>query len=665
MEINFHTDLLDIKGEWIYLGDIVPEINGMRISNYSVRKLIQGESAFALEYSAPILEGGTFLLEVVPDGQERCRLRFHVKNFPSTLDSYGIHIKFLENVRSYFLSGNSSRDNSYYVEPENFPDGNYDWSGFEEGFAVTQLLPRIGIGSLVIGFIRHDRFLQKINFKYVMGNLSLSFQTIWCGKSVRLGGLCTSEWLVIFDHFDIEEALCDWARIVAEESPITPRNNHLTGLGWYSLSKITENNSEEDILRLLEDVVALSRTLKLPLGVFQIGGGFTPASGDWLETISLFPRGIKHILDEIRRAGFIPGLEIAPLLVGKQSHLFLEHPDWVVRDETTGNPMFYREMDKKNGGDNLSEELFILDITHPDAFEYLRRVFHIWRHEWGCEFFKTDSLLIEAAFESGTTRYYQSGKTKLEVWRDTATMIRSEIGDAYWLGCNCPIWASIGLVDGVCIGEDIGISSAGEFIAESFIRDLEVKNFSRQILWKIFPASFSCGKKILYPDDYEFEALVILAGMSGGVMFSDEVLNELLSESHNLLKLIASPSFETARFPLLGRSPITYYQDEGQYTKKKEIKFSLLDPVIVQVKDGKEPGTHSAVYIFNNGKKYVQRSYPVESLGFMGPLYIHEWRSQILSTQPEWLINVHLEPHQGKLFFLNRQPFDELPMCLP
>ncbi len=60
------------------------------------------------------------------------------------------------------------------------------------------------------------------------------------------------------------------------------------------------------------------------------------------------------------------------MVVGKASALYADHPDWVVRDEGTGEPVF--------AGDVLGAECTALDLTHPDAADYLAGVLITMRY---------------------------------------------------------------------------------------------------------------------------------------------------------------------------------------------------------------------------------------------------------------------------------------------
>ncbi|MCX7841440.1 MAG: hypothetical protein N2559_18565, partial [Anaerolineae bacterium] len=71
---------------------------------------------------------------------------------------------------------------------------------------------------------------------------------------------------------------------------------------------------------------------------------------------------------------------------------------------------------------------YILDATHPEAFEYLRGVFRTWRHDWGCEYFKTDFMFWGAEYGPDRAAYHTPGLSRMEVWHRVARMIREEIG---------------------------------------------------------------------------------------------------------------------------------------------------------------------------------------------------------------------------------------------
>ena len=668
MNISFDENLgLSLHGEWIGLISIFPVVNGKVLRECKIRRLIQGEDAFALQYTGSDLYDGVLTLEVVPEGQERCRIRFHIKDYFSVLNSFGIFISEIQNLKSFLRNGYSSWDGSWYEEPENLlsvvPENNIKI----KGFGMTQLIPRFGVGSMVLGFDRHDRYQHEFSFSLGRMPISLSIQTIWDQKDVVTGVTYTSDWLDIFDHNEVEEALRVWARYVSDASPIKPRNHTQPIMGWCSWYNLYGYITSENIKDQLQSVKNAANKYDLPMNVFQIDDGFTPEMGDWLEVKPEFDGGMRPLLSQIRETGFVPGLWIAPFLIGNRSKLFNLHPDWVLHDRTTGAPLVHMKFYGEGRWFKRSEEYFVLDATHPDAFEYLRQVFRTWKVEWGCDYFKTDFMHVGSMYGPEDVIYYEKGKTRIEIWRSLAEMIRDEIGDSTWLGCGCPLWASIGLVDSVRIGGDAGVTWQADTLDESLTRDLVTRNFANNIFWQLDPDCILLRKQFHYLSDLEVEARAIFTGMSGGVMMTSENFKDLDESRILLWKLFLNNERKYARLPFLGKSPITYQANFSHRQKidSENLVRQNLDPVIVQVRDGSERGGPHAVFILNTGQYSVQRSIPFESLGFHGPFYVYEWRNFKPDTYSQWHIQITLESHEGKLLFLSKIPLSKNLAVLP
>ena len=172
-------------------------------------------------------------------------------------------------------------------------------------------------------------------------------------------------------------------------------------------------------------------------------------------------------------------------MVGNRSKLFKQHPDWVVHDVETGKPIVQWKTYGEFRWHKQSGEYYTLDVTHPDAFSCIRNVFHTWWHEWGCDYFKVDFLFYGAEYGPTRAKWHTSGLTRIEIWRKMAEMIRAEIGDALWLACGSPLWAAVGLADGIRIGGDVGVKWSGSLSAESLLRDQATRNFANGVLARL------------------------------------------------------------------------------------------------------------------------------------------------------------------------------------
>jgi hypothetical protein len=390
--------------------------------------------------------------------------------------------------------------------------------------------------------------------------------------------------------------------------------------------------------------------------------------GDWLEVKPQFPRGMKPLLDDIRSAGFIPGLWIAPFMIGNRSRLYRDHPDWVLKDRQNGKPLTHMRFYSEFRWHKRSEEYYILDATHSEAFEYLRNVFRIWRHEWGCEYFKTDFMHFGSEYGPDRAVWHTPGKTRIEIWRAVAEMIREEIGDALWLGCGCPLWASVGLVDGVRIGRDVGVTWSGDYSAQSLLRDQACRNFANHILWQSDPDCVLLRERFHNLSDEEIKSLGIYAGMTGGIMMTSDHLGELSPDRLKLWQLILTESPASCDFPLLGRSDIVYRRLPGNQ-QPDQVRYAAKadDPVLVQVRRATVAGAPVAIFFLNTASHTVQRSYRLADLGIDESVFVYKWEDSSPNENEEEVtkISITLPGHHGALYFLSPAPITDLPRRLP
>ena len=649
---------LDIEASSICLRGGSPVVNSLVLKDIQTEVVLNESDHQIVQYRSPTLGGGIFGLEIFHDQLlDQIKLCFWVEGLAlsQVLDSFGLQFQEIENLRAYLRNGYTSWDGSAYVDVEALADFGPHETRPETGYAMTQLLPRQGENCLVLGFDRHDRFQHTFTFDSLHCPPALMALTLWDQKDRDELTRCESESLIIFESNKVEKGLREWASIAAQASPLCPRDLALPITGWSSWYNLYAYISEEIILKYLKSVKNVSDHEQLPMKIFQIDDGFTPEMGDWLEVKPQFPRGMKPVLDDIRESGFIPGLWIGPFMVGNRSHLYRDHPDWVVQDRKSGGPLVQWRFVGEDRWHKLSEEYYILDATHPEAFEYLRRVFHIWRNEWGCEYFKTDFMHFGSEHGPDRAVWHTPGFTRIEIWRKVAEMIRNEIGDALWLGSGCPLWASIGLVDAIRIAHDVGVDWKGRLSAQSLLIDLSTRNFANHVLWQADPDCILLRDKHHNLTDEETRSLAIYAGMSGGVMLTSDDMQELSNDRLRLWKFILEMDSSACNFPFLGSSSITYDRVQPNYPSNlMGHEARLVDPVIVQVRSNiNSKSDVSAVFIFNTGEYSVQRSFQLETLGLSGPLCVFDWiKGQVWSQAVEH-ISLILDPHDGVVLLLS------------
>ncbi len=131
-----------------------------------------------------------------------------------------------------------------------------------------------------------------------------------------------------------------------------------------------------------------------------------------------FPRGMKYVADEIRATGLTPCIWLSPA-VYLDSQLAQEHPEWLLKD-ASGNPAL------------LGKSTF-LDVSIPEAREFLLQVFDLLFVQWGYKGVKFDFMTHWFTLEKARYAHGGSGPE----WRDYVFgEIRKRIGnDGLFMTC--------------------------------------------------------------------------------------------------------------------------------------------------------------------------------------------------------------------------------------
>lgn len=513
--------------------------------------------------------GERFVLELTQG--DRLELRCRIEGRGAPLASIGLRFAGIGGVRSYLRNGYQSWDGSFFAAPGTPAGDGPPAKAPTLGFAVTELLPQSGGDALVLGFTRHDRFQSRFTFGGTAEAFAFDVETLLD----QVPGECAGEPLVLFTANGAEAGLRQWSQIAAAASPMPPRvpAQRLTGwCSWYNhYAMITPARLRSE----LAGAAAFRDAHQVPLDIFLIDDGFTPEMGDWLDFKPDFPDGIAPLVADIAEAGFTPGLWIAPFMVGNRSKLYAQHPDWVVQD-VDGGPLVQYRFYGEFRWHKRSEEYYILDITHPQAAAYIAQVFRTWR-SWGTGYFKTDFMLFGAEHGPDRAVWHQPGRSRIAIWRDMARIIRDTIGDALWLGCGCPLWASVGYVDAVRIGRDLGVTWYGEYSAESLLRDLATRNHANGLLWQADPDCLLLRDRFHELNDAQIESLARYGAACGGVLMTSDTLADLSPDRAALFAELLRVPAEPCSFPYLGqdRGPVIEYHHSGT-----EQVFNLSDQPI-------------------------------------------------------------------------------------
>jgi hypothetical protein len=204
-----------------------------------------------------------------------------------------------------------------------------------------------------------------------------------------------------------------------------------------------------------------------------------------------------------------------------------------------------------------------------------------------------------------------------------ARLIREEIGeDALWLGCGCPLYPPVGLLDAVRIGRDVGVRWAGDQSAKSLLRDQTTRNFANGILWQTDPDCILLRERFHSLSDAEVEALALFAGLAGGVLMTSDHLGELSDRRRELFAFLLGVPPACCEFPLLGRMDAP----------------EAFDPLILQVvKRGDAELSGAIVHALNGGDHNLERTVPWSSLGLAFPRAMRDLRGEPVEVAADGL----------------------------
>jgi alpha-galactosidase len=275
---------------------------------------------------------------------------------------------------------------------------------------------------------------------------------------------------------------------------------------------------------------------RLPgLTYVQIDDGYQSAMGDWLDTGAAFGGNVRTVLAEIRRRGFQPAIWVAPFVAEAASTIFRQHPDWFIAD-ATGEPL---RSDRVTFGGWRRGPWYAIDGTHPGVQAHLEQLFRTMRREWGCTYFKLDANFW-GAMHGG--RFHDPRATRIEAYRRGMAAIRRGAGDAFVLGCNHPIWPSIGEVHGSRSSNDI--KRAWDRVASTARQNLS-RNWQNGRLWWNDPdAVVLVGE--LSDAECQFHATAIYA--SGGMILSGDDLTAMPPARAAMLRKLLPPTGVAAEF---------------------------------------------------------------------------------------------------------------------
>lgn len=421
---------------------------------------------------------------------------------------------------------------------------------------------------------------------------------------VAAGASLSSERLLFSVSDDYHQQLETYAGLIREIHHA--RVSAPTPLGWWSWTAYYFGLND-GAARTNADWLA--QHLK-PLGYnfFHIDEGYQYARGEYTTPdASLFPHGMAALERHVTGDGLTPGIWTAPFEVSERSWVFEQHPDWLVKN-AEGKPIHAGFVT------NHKDNLYVLDVTNPDAKEYLHKTYATLVKEWGLRYIKMD-FMEDSAIEG---YYYKKGTTALEAQRIGLKIIRDAVGEDVLLDKDgSELLNPVGIVDMGRISQDTGHTFSSSKDAASgmaaryymnrnfFVSDPDAFTVSSQT---VDDASWHGGKKPLTLD--EAKVSIALSAVSGGIF---EIGDDLPTLGGSPERLALVENKDLINMAILGRA--SFPVDLMSYRPED------LQPSIFLLK---ESAGQSILTIFNWTESSKTHNLNLSSLGLHGNYTVSE-----------------------------------------
>ncbi|MFT6985780.1 MAG: alpha-galactosidase [Psychromonas sp.] len=399
-------------------------------------------------------------------------------------------------------------------------------SGFHSSYNYILLSPQPN-HHILLGFTACFRFSGTFR---ISANKRL--KVILDCENLPLAGF--SHWqgepLTILEGPDSEQLLQQYGAMLKQNH--TPRGitrfADKSPSGWCSWYHYYADVREKDISENLQQMAQQFPSLDYLL----IDDGYQAYMGDWLTPSSRFGSGLAGVVGQIHQAGVKPALWLAPFIAEGNSAVFKQHPNWFVKDQN-GEPL---AAEKVTYGGWRCTPWYVLDGTHPQVQQHLKTLFAYLHLELGITLFKLDANFW-GAIHGGY--FFDPTATRIEAYRRGMQAICDGAGDSFLLGCNAPLWPSLGLIDGMRVGDDVERNGERFYqIAQEILH----RSWQNRVLWINDPDCITLENReqqVATTEQYRLHLLTIL--VCNGLLISGDRLAGLSEDNkHKLAKLLGS-----------------------------------------------------------------------------------------------------------------------------
>ena len=363
---------------------------------------------------------------------------------------------------------------------------------------------------------------------------SPSIDQVELSLPVAPGGELASETLAISTGADYHHQLETYGSLIRKVHHARVSAPPL--MGWWSWTAFYFGLNEGAALTNAQ--WEAEHLMRFGYDIFHIDEGYQFARGEYTTPDAhVFPNGMGSLEYKVRGLGLTPGIWTAPFEVSERSSVFLQHPDWLVKN-AKGQPI--------HAGFVVDGEdpLYVLDVTHPAAQQYLRETYSKLVKEWGIRYIKMD-FMDDSAIEG---YYYKPHTTAMEAQRIGLDMIRKAVGEDVLLDKDGSAMLNpVGYVDYGRISQDTGHSFGSSHDA---VTGIAARYFMNRNYFVADPDAFTVSEQRVTDQSWhqgtapltfnEAKVSMALAAVSGGML---EIGDDLPSLEHSAdrVALIENP----------------------------------------------------------------------------------------------------------------------------
>ncbi|MBO5069530.1 MAG: alpha-galactosidase [Roseburia sp.] len=458
------------------------------------------------------------------------------------------------------------------------------------------------------GFVSFERYFTGV---FACEGGTVEFRHHLDGRKFKEGENLCSDWMMISFYEDMTKELPGYTRFIHDFNYFSDRHTHVpTGFSswYYYMENINERMVYENLAKIdeIRD--------RVPLEVFQIDAGWAPGNHNGEPYPELFPKGMKFYADLIREHGMIPGIWLKPFDFCVEDDTVKEHPDWFVKTTEGELALFHN--------------CAMLDVTHPEAKEYVRRLYHKITYDWGYRYLKID--IVSEFMTVGV--YHDPEAGALQNVREYFRLVReASHPDTYILGCTCPLFEVAEFVDGMRVAVDIferweSLMKEFNLIFKRYYMNgnLFISDPDCLMIRKKENEDADCRRYCSRTDDEIRTFLTAIYAAGGGLFLSDKL-------------------------PLMNEAQIDQYARLFPVDHRVGRPLDLMESYIPGILDLGYQGDVRTVAFINWGER--ERSFHIELTGAHNAT--EHWTDEVLG-QYDGAYEVTLQPHCSTLVHFER-----------